>query len=255
MCILCICIIGLWWKLTKSTEIITNVYYSLCSKIKGHLTQLAAAVRKIHKGNSLLLTGTPLQNNLVELWSLLNFLYPDIFTTMEPFQKHFDLTTNATHKHVVVDKAFLVKTQQLLELFMLRRLKNEVEKLMPRKLETRVHCPLSRTQTFWYKALLMKDVGQLASMDKTAEQTQQLGANKHNMLRSLFMQLRKCCNHPFVFDGAEADPNQTTLEDLVGASGKLSVLDMLLQSLFKKGNRAVIFSQFTMLLDLLEGAS
>jgi SWI/SNF-related matrix-associated actin-dependent regulator of chromatin subfamily A member 5 len=211
-------------------------------KIKGHQTQISQAVRKIHRGSALILTGTPLQNNLVELWSLLNFMYPDIFTTSEPFQKHFDLNEN------VIDKDFLRKTQKLLELFMLRRLKKEVEKLMPLKLETKVYCPLSKTQVFWYKALLMKDVGSLANMDGAT----QLGANRHALLRSLFMQLRKCCNHPFVFEGAEMDPNQTTLEDLVAASGKLSVLDMLLQSLSKKKNRAVLFSQFTSMLDLVE---
>lgn len=56
-------------------------------KIKSDETQVSKAMRKIHAGNKLLLTGTPLQNNLVELWSLMNFLYPDIFTTCEPFEE------------------------------------------------------------------------------------------------------------------------------------------------------------------------
>ena len=188
------------------------------------------------------MTGTPLQNNLVELWSLLNFLYPDIFTTMDPFKKHFNLNEN------VVDKIFLVKTQKLLEIFMLRRLKSEVEKLIPEKLETKVYCLLSKTQTFWYKALLMKDVSSLSRMEGEAE----LSGNRYSLLRSLFMQLRKCCNHPFLFNGAETDPDETSLKELVASSGKLSVLDVLLQSLCKKGHRVVLFSQFTMLLDLLE---
>ena len=72
------------------------------------------------------------------------------------------------------------------------------------------------------------------------------------MLRSLFMQLRKCCNHPFLFDGAEENPQTTTVVDLVAASGKLSVLDRLLQTLMKKGHRSVLFSQFTQVLDILE---
>lgn len=214
-------------------------------KVKGYETQISQAVRKIHKGSTLLLTGTPLQNNLVELWSLLNLLYPEIFTTSEPFHKHFDLNEN------VVDKNFLAKTQKMLELFMLRRLKTEVEKLIPEKLETKVYCPLSKTQIFWYKALLKKDVDKLANM----EGREVLSAHRHSMLRSLFMQLRKCCDHPFLFEGAETDPDETTLQELVAASGKLSVLDMLLQSLFKKGNRAVLFTQFTMLLGLIEGKS
>jgi len=207
-------------------------------KIKAHETQISQTMRKIHTGNKLILTGTPLQNNLVELWSLMNFLYPEIFTTCDPFEKHFDLTEN------IIDKVFLGKTQKLLELFMLRRFKQEVEKLIPEKLETKVYCPLSKVQTFWYKAILLKDVNMLAKSDSAEKNLSQL--------RSLFMQLRKCSSHPFLFNGVELDPDATSLEDLIGASGKLSVLDMLLRSLFQKGHRAVLFSQFTSLLDLIE---
>jgi len=210
-------------------------------KIKGHETQIAQAARKIHAGNKLLLTGTPLQNNLVELWALLNFLHPDILTTLEPFHKHYDLNNN------VVDKSFLMKTSKLLEQFMLRRLKFEVEKLIPEKLETKVYCPMSKTQIFWYKSLLQKDIGQLSDMEDSPNTT-----SKYYLLRCLFVQLRKCCNHPFLFKGSEIDEEKTSLQELVAASGKLSVLDMLLQSLYKKDNRAVLFSQFTTMLDIIE---
>ena len=180
---------------------------------------------------------------MIELWSLLNYLYPEVFTTSTPFEKHFDLKEN------IIDKVFLGKTQRLLELFMLRRLKKEVEKLIPEKLETKVYCPLSKAQVFWYKTLLMKDVSSLANMENTDTR---VGQAKFQQLRSLFMQLRKACLHPFLFDGAEADPARTTIDELVGSSGKLAVLDMLLLSLFQKGNRAVVFSQFTTMLDLIE---
>jgi SWI/SNF-related matrix-associated actin-dependent regulator of chromatin subfamily A member 5 len=101
-------------------------------KIKNHLTQISQAVRRLHCENRLLLTGTPLQNNLVELWSLLNFLYPEVFTTSEPFEAAFNITEN------IINKEKLEQAHQLLELFMLRRLKTQVEKLMPLKLETKV---------------------------------------------------------------------------------------------------------------------
>eukprot|EP00536_Pseudo-nitzschia_multiseries_P015086 jgi/Psemu1/216821/e_gw1.818.6.1 len=218
-------------------------------KIKGHDTIIARTVRKLHAGNRLLLTGTPLQNNLFELWSLLNFLYPEVFTVAEPFDKHFDLKEN------IIDKAFLGKTQKLLELFMIRRLKQEVEKLIPEKLETKVYCPLSKSQTYWYKALLMKDVSTLAGIDNNIDSdagNSAISGSNANLVRNLFMQLRKCSNHPFMFKGAETNPDETTLEDLVGASGKMAVLDMLLLSLFQKEHRAVFFTQFTKLLDLVE---
>jgi SWI/SNF-related matrix-associated actin-dependent regulator of chromatin subfamily A member 5 len=101
-------------------------------KIKNAHSQTSIAVRKIHCENRLLLTGTPLANNLVELYSLLAFLVPDIFTTADPFAAAFDLQLNQ------IDKVKLTQAHQLLNLFMLRRLKTEVEKLLPKKIETKV---------------------------------------------------------------------------------------------------------------------
>jgi SWI/SNF-related matrix-associated actin-dependent regulator of chromatin subfamily A member 5 len=211
-------------------------------KIKDANTLIAQAVRGIHRENALILTGTPLQNNLVELWSLLNFLYPDIFVSSEPFAQAFDITNN------VVDKETLQNAQKLLSLVMLRRLKDQVEKLMPKKIETKVLCPLSSMQVFWYKALLMKDIGTLAN--STGDGGPSVGGGK--VLSNLIMQLRKCCLHPFLFHGAESDPNETSLEELIASSGKLAVLDKLLCSLYQKGHRTVLFSQFTSILDILE---
>jgi SWI/SNF-related matrix-associated actin-dependent regulator of chromatin subfamily A member 5 len=172
----------------------------------------------------------------VELYSLLSFLAPDVFTTATPFAEAFDLTLN------MVNPKRLEQAHKLLQVFMLRRLKSEVEKLMPRKIETKVICPLSAMQIWWYKAILLKDMNLLAKEDAT---------NRAKVLNNLVMQLRKCCIHPYLFPGAE-DIDSTTLEDLVGASGKLAVLDMLLCSLYKKGHRVVLFSQFTSVLDILD---
>lgn len=101
-------------------------------RIKDATNQISQAVRLIHRENALILTGTPLQNNLIELWSLLNFLYPEVFVTNDRFAEAFDLTEN------VINKEKLLEAHSLLGLFMLRRLKNEVEKLMPKKIETKV---------------------------------------------------------------------------------------------------------------------
>lgn len=218
-------------------------------KIKDADSQISQAVRGIHRENALILTGTPLQNNLVELWALLNFLYPDIFTSNEPFAEAFDLTNN------IVNKETLQNAKKLLSLFMLRRLKDEVEKLMPKKMETKVLCPLSNTQIFWYKALLMKDISLLASTiggDDDEENEHKATGSRGKLLNNLIMQLRKCCLHPFLFPNAEINPDDTSLHDLIGASGKLAVLDKLLRSLYQKGHRTVLFSQFTSVLDILE---
>ena len=79
-----------------------------------------------------------------------------------------------------------------------------------------------------------------------------MSGSRYSVLRNLVMQLRKCCIHPFLFDGAEPDINATSLEELISSSGKLAVLDKILLSLFANKNRTVIFSQFTRMLDILE---
>lgn len=208
-----------------------------------------------------------LQNNLAELVSLLNFLHPDIFTNHKAFEHAFDITNN------LIDKKKMQQSQKVLDLFMLRRLKTQVEKLLPKKVETKVcvifllpfgrimkdrsltphlfwyqvYCPLSKMQVSWYKQILMKDIGFLAGKDSGGELSATTGAK----LLGMFMQLRKACIHPFLFDGAEPEIGASSLQDLVGASGKLAVLDALLISLFKKGHRCVLFSQFTSMLDIL----
>ena len=206
-------------------------------KIKNSETQVSVALRKIHSEFRLILTGTPLANDLVELWSLLNFLLPDVFTDSQPFADAFDLTQNK------VDRNALENAHQLLQIFMLRRLKSTVEKMMPPKIETKIICPLSNTQIWWYKALLMKDISLIIGDTKSK--------TKAKMLTNLIMQLRKCCIHPFLFPGTE-DIDSTSLEDLIAASGKLAVLDKLLLSLYAKGHRVVLFSQFTSVLDILD---
>mmetsp|Transcript_16108 Transcript_16108/g.20042 ORF Transcript_16108/g.20042 Transcript_16108/m.20042 type:complete len:593 (-) Transcript_16108:145-1923(-) len=135
---------------------------------------------------------------------------------------------------------------------MLRRMKDDVERGIPRKIETKVICPLSKTQLYWYKALLLKDLHVLARLAEANDTKAPCPAMCKKQLRSLVMQLRKCCNHPFLFPGGESDIDTTTLLDLIANSGKLSVLDMLLRSLFKKGHRVILFSQFTATLDIID---
>ncbi|KAK9859870.1 hypothetical protein WJX84_002821 [Apatococcus fuscideae] len=122
-------------------------------KIKNELTHIAAAMRSIGHQHILLLTGTPMQNNLHELFALLMFLYPDIFTTSEPFDEAFDLT------HHKVDREKLDQARKLLQIISIRRLKEDVEKGLPPRVETRVYCPLSQMQTFCHKNFKEKGYG------------------------------------------------------------------------------------------------
>ena len=109
-------------------------------------------MRCVQRQAVLLLTGTPLQNNMRELYALLSFLYPDVFTDPKLFEDAFDLAAGK------VDDAKLAQAHYLLRPFCLRRLKEEVEQKLPPKLETRIDCPLSEYQTFWYRRLLLRVV-------------------------------------------------------------------------------------------------
>jgi len=220
--------------------------------IKNHESLVSIALRKMHFQGALLLTGTPLQNNLTELWSLLNFMYHDVFTTRGPFDDGFGMNG--------VDPDVLHKAHALLRIFMLRRLKAQVEKLMPKKIETKVLVPLSNCQVYVYKALLTKNLGMLANLENSMKLSQSSkkafeddeAKPSHQVLNNLVMNLRKCCNHPFLFPGVEIDPDTTSLEELIASSGKLAVLDKLLHALYSRGHRVVLFSQFTKTLDIIE---
>jgi SWI/SNF-related matrix-associated actin-dependent regulator of chromatin subfamily A member 5 len=179
---------------------------------------------------------------MVELFNLLELLHPDVFTTTQPFESCFNLKENH------VEKEMLLKAKNLLDLFMIRRLKSRVEKLLPARLETQVYCPLSKDQAFLYKAILLKDASVLDRVDRSDDE--HMSHANRIILQNLFMQLRKASQHPWMFDGMRS--SDATLQDMVAASGKLAVLDMLLRSLYKKGHRVVIFSQFTSTLDILE---
>lgn len=128
------------YEMAKSQQILSlirSTYFNLCVLDEGHVikskeTNISEAVRKIHCQNKVILTGTPLQNNLVELYAILNFLYPLYFTKSDYFANAFDIGQNR------IDPGMLLQANKLLGLFMIRRLKEEVEKLMPKKMETKV---------------------------------------------------------------------------------------------------------------------
>lgn len=119
-------------------------------RIKCATTLISQRVRRLHAECRIILTGTPIANNLTELWALLNFLEPKVFSTSAPFDDAFDLVLNK------VDNKKLNQAHALLEAMMLRRLKATVEQKLPPKIETRVNCPLSNAQIWWYKAVLVK---------------------------------------------------------------------------------------------------
>ncbi|XP_050966839.1 probable global transcription activator SNF2L1 isoform X1 [Labeo rohita] len=205
-------------------------------RIKNEKSKLSEIVREFKTTNRLLLTGTPLQNNLHELWSLLNFLLPDVFNSASDFDSWFD-TNNCLGDQKLVERLHAV-----LRPFLLRRIKAEVEKSLPPKKEVKIYLGLSKMQREWYTRILMKDIDILNSAGKM---------DKMRLL-NILMQLRKCCNHPYLFDGAEPGPPYTTDTHLATNSGKMVVLDKLLPKVQEQGSRVLIFSQMTRMLDILE---
>lgn len=112
-------------------------------RIKNEKSKLSEIVREFKTTNRLLLTGTPLQNNLHELWSLLNFLLPDVFNSASDFDSWFD-TNNCLGDQKLVERLHAV-----LRPFLLRRLKQEVEKSLPPKKEVKIYLGLSKMQREW----------------------------------------------------------------------------------------------------------
>ncbi|XP_060797598.1 chromodomain-helicase-DNA-binding protein 3 isoform X2 [Neoarius graeffei] len=188
--------------------------------------------------HKLLLTGTPLQNNLEELFHLLNFLTPNRFNNLEGFLEEFaDISKEDQIK----------KLHDLLGPHMLRRLKADVFKNMPAKTELIVRVELSPMQKKYYKFILTRNFEALNSKG---------GGNQVSLL-NIMMDLKKCCNHPYLFPVASMEAPKApsgTYEgvSLTKASGKLMLLQKMLRKLKEQGHRVLVFSQMTKMLDLLE---
>uniref|UniRef100_A0A674C0S0 Chromodomain helicase DNA binding protein 3 n=1 Tax=Salmo trutta TaxID=8032 RepID=A0A674C0S0_SALTR len=188
--------------------------------------------------HKLLLTGTPLQNNLEELFHLLNFLTPNRFNNLEGFLEEFADISKEDQ---------IQKLHDLLGPHMLRRLKADVFKNMPAKTELIVRVELSPMQKKYYKLILTRNFEALNSKG---------GGNQVSLL-NIMMDLKKCANHPYLFPVASMEARKTASgayegTDLTKASGKLTLLQKMMRKLKDQGHRVLVFSQMTKMLDLLE---
>jgi SWI/SNF-related matrix-associated actin-dependent regulator of chromatin subfamily A member 5 len=206
-------------------------------RIKNEESSLAQIIREFNSRNRLLITGTPLQNNLHELWALLNFLLPDVFGDSEAFDQWF--SGQDEDQDTVVQQL-----HRVLRPFLLRRVKADVEKSLLPKKELNLYVGMSEMQVKWYQKILEKDIDAVNGAGGKRE--------SKTRLLNIVMQLRKCCNHPYLFDGAEPGPPYTTDEHLVFNSGKMLILDKILTKMQEQGSRVLIFSQMSRVLDILE---
>ncbi|VDD90096.1 unnamed protein product, partial [Enterobius vermicularis] len=182
----------------------------------------------------LLITGTPLQNSLKELWALLHFIMPLRFESWTDFEKdHHD----SDHKAIA-------SLHRKLEPFLLRRVKKDVEKSLPAKVEQILRVDMTAQQKQYYKWILTKNYKELSKGVK----------GSINGFVNLIMELKKCCNHASLvrpYDSFEQGAS-ARLQQLLKSSGKLILLDKLLCRLHETGHRVLIFSQMVMMLDIIQ---
>ncbi|XP_035494624.2 probable global transcription activator SNF2L2 isoform X2 [Scophthalmus maximus] len=206
----------------------------------------------------LLLTGTPLQNKLPELWALLNFLLPTIFKSCSTFEQWFNAPFAMTGERVDLNEEETIliirRLHKVLRPFLLRRLKKEVESQLPEKVEYVIKCDMSAIQKVLYrhmqKGILLTDGSEKDKKGKGGAKT----------LMNTIMQLKKICNHPYMFQHIEESfaehlgyPNGIISgPDLYRASGKFELLDRILPKLHATGHRVLLFCQMTTLMTIME---
>ncbi|XP_060582151.1 lymphocyte-specific helicase-like isoform X2 [Ruditapes philippinarum] len=256
-------------------------------RMKNRHCRLARELKVFTTAHRLLLTGTPLQNNLAELWSMLNFLLPEIFDDLGSFEAWFDVTVmsdeDADSAIIEEEKKsnILGMLHQILTPFMLRRLKTDVDLEIPPKKELIVYCPLTALQKDLYETTVNRSIFEKAKSrtEKEDEEfqkeiemndfkrpkrgrktfTRKQGpvevktAEVSYTLRNIMMQLRKICNHPYLVEHPLGEFDMPKVdEDLLKSCGKMMVLDKMLTELRRRGHKVLVFSQMTRMLDLIE---
>ncbi|KAI8526239.1 hypothetical protein RHMOL_Rhmol13G0293200 [Rhododendron molle] len=224
-------------------------------RIKNASCKLNADLKHYQSSHRLLLTGTPLQNNLEELWALLNFLLPNIFNSSEDFSQWFNKPfesngDNSADQALLSEEENLLiinRLHQVLRPFVLRRLKHKVENQLPEKIERLVRCEASS-----YQKLLMKRV---------EDNLGAIGTSKARSVHNSVMELRNICNHPYLSQLHVEEACSISVHDfvpehylpnVVRLCGKLEMLDRLLPKLKATDHRVLFFSTMTRLLDVME---
>ncbi|XP_037340666.2 chromodomain-helicase-DNA-binding protein 1 [Pungitius pungitius] len=225
--------------LLKDKSFLGNVNWAFIGvdeahRLKNDDSLLYKTMMDFKSNHRLLITGTPLQNSLKELWSLLHFIMPEKFHSWELFEeahgKGRDSGYTSLHKE--------------LEPFLLRRVKKDVEKSLPAKVEQILRVEMSAIQKQYYKWILTRNYKALSKGTKGST----------SGFLNIMMELKKCCNHCYLIKPPEDNEflnRAEALQQLIRSSGKLVLLDKLLVRLKERGHRVLIFSQMVRMLDIL----
>eukprot|EP01134_Creolimax_fragrantissima_P008587 CFRG8587T1 len=209
-------------------------------RLKNHESQLHNVLCEFNTNHRLLITGTPLQNSLKELWALLKFIEPKQFAMFDDFVEEYGTDLQSSN---------IQKLHKDLKTFMIRRVKKDVEKSLPNKVERILSVDMGSLQREYYRLIINKNYSVLRT-----------GKNRGSLLNTM-IEMKKCCNHPFLVREPEYAPedgqmtakerNIERLNALVKNSGKLVLLDKLLVRLQETGHRVLIFSQMVRMLDII----
>ncbi len=198
--------------------------------IKNHNTKLAHAVKKIQASFRLALTGTPMENRLSELWSIFDYLMPGFLYTYQRFREEIEIPIVQNR-----DENILLHLQKMIGPFVLRRLKREVLKDLPEKLEEHVYAPLEGEQKKLYGAHAQRIKMMLEQKDE-----QEFKTSKIEILSELTRLRQICCDPGLVYENYE------------GNAQKMEVCLELVENAVQGGHKILLFSQFTSMLQLLQ---
>jgi SNF2 family DNA or RNA helicase len=199
--------------------------------IKNPEARQTRTIRDLPAGFRVALTGTPVENRLSELWSIMNFLNPGYLGSRQAFRQHYALPIERYQ-----DKEAATQLRKLVSPFILRRVKTDptVIQDLPDKVETKVYCPLTEEQATLYEAVVQKALKEINAAESDMA--------RRGQVLSMLMQLKQICNHPAQYLHQVSGDYTPEGEDK--RSGKLLRLIELLEEITAVGDRALIFTQF-----------